>query len=244
MSGWSATSIGDGLPPFTAFNRTPNRFGNSSDALSLTSLLAELVTISQNFQVGGSGERRTKEQLTDSNATASVYIPTLLNHDVTLGHHINGRAGEADPAPTIELYYNGVLAVDGGPAAGMRYGLATGSCDTVGFIGFDNPQQQTPIGDVVLRVIYGDPYWNATQNPTNPRSVPVVYIQPRGETGLPAPQPALGPNAAFTWNGSFPGYVVSERTHFDLTLRAAALRQAQNIWLSYTVIGSRIAEIP
>jgi len=104
MSGWSATSIGDGLPPFTAFNRTPNRFGNSSDALSLTSLLAELVTISQNFQVGGSGERRTKEQLTDSNATASVYIPTLLNHDVTLGHHINGRAGEAgDTALLLEV---------------------------------------------------------------------------------------------------------------------------------------------
>lgn len=241
MSGWSTIPIGAGLPPFSIYNNAPNKFGNSSDALSLSSLLAELVTISQNFQVGGSGEQRTKEQLWDLAATASVYIPTLLNHDVTLGHHINGRTGQADPAPTIELWINGVQAVNGsGVGVGQRYGLSTGSCDTVGFIGYDIAGTGTPAGDTILRVIYGDPYWNVSGDPLDPKSVPVVIITPRGEDGLGG----VHFNAANVYNGGNPGHVVSEYTHFDLVIPNGALAgDPQNIWFSYTVIGSRVAEI-
>ena len=241
MSGWSTIPIGAGLPPFSIYNNAPNKFGNSSDALSLSSLLAELVTISQNFQVGGSGEQRTKEQLWDLAATASIYIPTLLNHDVTLGHHINGRTGQADPAPIIELYVNGVLAQQGGPGVGMRYGLSDGSCDTVGFIGYDINGTGTPAGPITLRVIYGDPYWNVGGDPADPKSVPVVIITPRGEDGLGG----VHFDAANVYNGTNPGYVVSEITHFDLVLDGTALAgNPINLWFSYTVIGSRVAEIP
>ena len=87
----AAADGGSGLPAFAPQNKAPNTVGDTSGSRSLSSLLSERVNVASSFTVGSPGEIRTYTQLENLNLNNSIYVPTLLNHDVTLGHHLNAR---------------------------------------------------------------------------------------------------------------------------------------------------------
>ena len=92
----AAADGGSGLPAFAPQNKAPNTVGDTSGSRSLSSLLSERVNVASSFTVGSPGEIRSYTQLENLNLNNTIYIPTLLNHDVTLGHHLNARGSVTD----------------------------------------------------------------------------------------------------------------------------------------------------
>ena len=139
-----------GVPPFDPTNRAEPRFGNASNALSLSSLLTKTMFCSHSLSVGPPGTVQEKERLVTPQrdlinplspfdplpaaTSVGIYTPILLNHDVTLGHHLNGFPSSVDPEPTI--------AAATGPANWVTPELLDQSSDTVGII-------KLTVGDVL-----------------------------------------------------------------------------------------------
>lgn len=231
-----------GVPPFDPTNRAEPRIGNASNALSLSSLLTKTMFCSHSLSVGPPGTVQEKERLVTPQrnflspfdplppaTTVNIYTPILFNHDVTLGHHLNGFPSSVDPEPTIE-------------AAPGQFGWITPelldqSSDTVGIIKLtvESPGQTAP----TVQLTFGAPYWEVPSwsNPGNaPDSLPIVLIAPLDENG-----------AALWSTGANVGFVAeSNADGFSLTFSqaAAAGLGGQVAYLQYMVIGTRVPEIP
>ena len=210
-----------GVKPWTIVNQAPAITGNTTGSRSVSSLLAEWVNIEKALVVGSQSETRNYEELWNKQLTVNVYIPTLLNHDVTLGHHINSVTSASCSSPS-ELF--------SAPSWVSNFILIDDSTDTCGYLSWD----QTPDQGIaaLLRVSFGDSYWVIADTPVS--SVPVVNPFPRE------------PSSATMFLGTNPGAVMSRHTDFTLLLSnvaAAALGAVVDVTIGYNVIGTRVAEI-
>ena len=240
-----ATDI-SGVPPFDPTNRAEPRFGNASNALSLSSLLTKTMFCSHSLSVGPPGTVQEKERLVTpqrdlitpfspfdplpSATTVAIYTPILFNHDVTLGHHLNGFPSSVDPEPTI------VAAP--GPANWVTPLLLDQSSDTVGII-------KLTVGEVVqtapsVTLTFGAPYWEVASwsDPVGnaPDSLPIVLIAPLDANGAALWSTAA--NAGFVAESNADGFTLT------FTILAATSIAGGVAHLQYMVIGTRVPEIP
>lgn len=210
-----------GVKPWTIVNKAPAITGNTTGSRSISNLLAEWVNIEKALVVGSQSETRNYEELWNKQLTVNAYIPILLSHDVTLGHHINSVTSVTCPSPSD---------LESNPSWISNFTLIDDSTDTSGYLSWD----QTPDQNVAatLIVTFGDPYWIIAD--TDISSVPVINPFPREESSA---EMLLGGN---------PAAIISKFTDFTLLLNnaaAATLGPVQDVLVGYKVIGTRVASI-
>lgn len=251
----AATNGGSGLPAFAPQNKAPNTVGDTSGSRSLSSLLSERVNVASALTVGSAGEIRTYVQLENLNLNNTIYVPTLLNHDVTLGHHLNARGSVTDgydgtpPAnasvndrtdPRPDMAGPAANRVIGGPEpnvvyAGPAFGIVSptifqGSCDTAGYIRLNGPSDSS--GNGGFTVTFNKPYWLTTDGNAPDGTIPVINIQGREKEG-----------AAIS-HGDNPAAVVSQRTEWTYNVPQPALPNfGESAFFEYFNVGTRVNEI-
>jgi hypothetical protein len=247
----AATDGGSGLPAFAPQNKAPNTVGDTSGSRSLSSLLSERVNVASAFTAGSPGEIRTYTQLEDLNLNNVIFVPTLFNHDVTLGHHLNARGSVSDgyagippgpPAvePRTDMAGPAANRVVGGPepnvvGIGPAVGpvdpiIFQGSCDTVGYIRISGASDTQ--GNGGFRVTFNKPYWLPSDQNGGAGTVPVINIQGRESAG------------AVISHGANPAAVVSERTEWTYNIPQAALPGfGATAFFEYFNVGTRVNEI-
>ena len=210
-----------GVKPWTIVNKAPAITGNTTGSRSVSNLLAEWVNIEKALIVGSQSETRTYEELWNKQLTVNAYIPTLLSHDVTLGHHINSVTSASCPSPSD---------LESNPSWISNFTLIDDSTDTSGYLSWDQTPDQAVAATLIVR--FGDPYWIIAD--TDVSSVPVINPFPREESSA---EMLLGGN---------PGAIISRFTDFTLLLNnaaAATLGPVQDVIVGYKVIGTRVASI-
>ncbi len=210
-----------GVKPWTIVNKAPAITGNTTGSRSVSNLLAEWVNIEKALVVGSQSETRTYEELWIKQLTVNAYIPTLLSHDVTLGHHINSVTSASCPSPSD---------LESNPSWISNFTLVDNSTDTCGYLTWDQTPDQAIAATLIVR--FGDPYWTIAD--TLISSVPVVNPFPRETSSA---EMLLGGN---------PGAITSRFTDFTLLLSnaaAAALGPVTDVTIGYNVIGTRVPAI-
>ncbi len=247
-------SSGD-QPSWSGQNKALSKVGDTSGSRSLSSLLSERINVNSRLTAGSSAELRSYTQLNNLKLNNTIFVPTLLNHDVTLGHHLNAKGSVSDaydgippgsvpPGPTVtpRTDMEGNRA-PGGPEPAVKFYIDPVtifpppiifhySCDTAGYIGFTGVSDTQGQFDG-FTVILNDPYWLSLTS-TQQGTVPVINIIGREKLG----------SLVSYGNGATPGgVVISQRDQWSYLWPANVVGPGDKAYFEYFNVGTRVADI-